>query len=102
MQYGSCLPAPKTGVFVPSAFTPNRNGENDVLRPLLYNIRSLNYFRVFNRWGQVVFETNKIGSGWDGTIKGVLQPTETFTWILECTDNNGTIIRESGRSLLLR
>ena len=102
VQYGSCLPAPKTGVFVPSAFTPNRNGENDVLRPLLYNIRSLNYFRVFNRWGQVVFETNKIGSGWDGTIKGVLQPTETFTWILECTDNNGTIIRESGRSLLLR
>jgi len=102
VQYGSCLPAPKTGVYVPSAFTPNGNGENDVLRPLLYNIRTLNYFRVFNRWGQVVFQTNAIGSGWDGKINGVLQPTETYTWILECTDNNGKQIKESGRTLLLR
>jgi gliding motility-associated-like protein len=102
VQYGGCIPAPETAVFVPSAFTPNKNGENDVLRPLLYNVNSLRYFKVFNRWGQEVFQTNVIGRGWDGTIKGVPQPTETYTWILECTDNNGKIIKQSGRSLLLR
>lgn len=93
---------PDANVFVPSGFTPNRNGANDVLRPLLYNIATLDYFKVYNRWGQLVFQTNVIGKGWDGTFKGVPQPTEAYTWMLECTDSNGKKIKQSGRSLLLR
>ncbi|MBD0289192.1 MAG: gliding motility-associated C-terminal domain-containing protein, partial [Flavisolibacter sp.] len=60
------------------------------------------YFKVFNRWGQLVFQNNTIGKGWDGTFNGIQQPTEIYTWILECIDNNGKTIRQSGRSLLLR
>lgn len=93
---------PDAEVFVPSGFTPNRNGANDVLRPLLYNIATLDYFKVYNRWGQLIFQTNVIGKGWDGTIKGVPQPTEAYTWILECSDSNGKKLKQSGRSLLLR
>jgi gliding motility-associated-like protein len=102
LRFQECAAIPETNVFVPTAFTPNKNGENDVLRPILYNIASLRYFKVYNRWGQVVFETNEMGKGWDGTIKGSLQPTETYSWILQCTDNNGNVIKKSGRSLLIR
>ncbi|HEU4903502.1 MAG TPA: gliding motility-associated C-terminal domain-containing protein, partial [Flavisolibacter sp.] len=100
--FRDCTPPPDTNVFVPSGFTPNTNGANDVLRPLLYNIATLAYFKVYNRWGQLVFQTSAIGKGWDGTIKGVAQPTDAYTWILECTDNNGKKIKQSGRSLLIR
>ncbi|MBB1287269.1 gliding motility-associated C-terminal domain-containing protein, partial [Flavisolibacter sp. BT320] len=102
IQFQDCITTPETNVFVPTAFTPNRNNENDLLRPVLYNITSLSYFKVYNRWGQLVFETNEIGRGWDGTIKGVAQPTETYSWILQCTDNSGNVIKKSGRSLLIR
>jgi gliding motility-associated-like protein len=102
VQFLSCIINPETNVFVPTGFTPNKNGANDVLRPLLYNIASLNYFKVYNRWGQLVFQTNEMGKGWNGTINGVQQPTETYTWLLECTDNDGNVIKKSGRSLLIR
>ncbi|HET7899013.1 MAG TPA: gliding motility-associated C-terminal domain-containing protein, partial [Flavisolibacter sp.] len=102
LQFQSCITGPQTGVFVPTAFTPNRNGANDELRPILYNIASLGYFKVYNRWGQMVFQTREMTKGWDGTINGVPQPTETYTWILECTDHDGKTIRKSGRSLLIR
>jgi gliding motility-associated-like protein len=89
-------------VFVPTGFTPNRNGANDVLRPVFYNVAELLYFKIYNRWGQEVFKTNVIGQGWDGTIKGVRQPSETYSWILGCVGKNGDIIKESGRTLLIR
>ena len=97
-----CIPVEETKVIVPTAFTPNRNSANDLLRPVMFNIQELVYFKVFNRWGQMVFQTNEIGKGWDGTLKGVPQPTETYTWILQCIDVDGNIIKQSGRSLLIR
>ncbi len=93
---------PETKVFVPTAFTPNKNGVNDVLRPVFYSVGELHYFRIYNRWGQRVFETNIIGKGWDGAINGTPQPTETYSWMLECVTKNGDIIKQSGRSLLIR
>jgi gliding motility-associated-like protein len=57
---------------------------------------------VFNRWGQIVFQTSVIGEGWDGTLKGVQQPTETYSWVLECVDNNGNLIKQGGTSILVR
>ena len=100
ITFQPCVPDAK--VFVPTAFTPNKNGENDVLRPILYNITELRYFKVYNRWGQEVFQTKEMGKGWDGTLKGSAQPSETYSWILECIGKNGEIIKESGRSLLIR
>lgn len=89
-------------VLVPTGFTPNRNGVNDVLRPLLYNIDKLRYFRVYNRWGQLVYETAEKGKGWDGTLKGVRQPSETYSWIVEATGFNGDVVKQSGRTVLIR
>lgn len=93
---------PEMKIFVPTAFTPNKNGANDVLRPVLYNVTELRYFKVYNRWGQEVFQTAVKGKGWDGTVKGLPQPAETYSWILECIDRNGETSKQSGRSLLIR
>lgn len=102
VQFTSCASNPETAVFVPTAFTPNKNGANDALRPLLHNIASLQYFEVYNRWGQKVFRTKEIGEGWDGTINGISQPGDTYSWLLQCTDLDGNVIKQSGRSLLIR
>ncbi|MBA2746046.1 MAG: gliding motility-associated C-terminal domain-containing protein, partial [Flavisolibacter sp.] len=73
-------------VFIPSAFTPNNDGKNDVLRPIAVGMVNIAYFRIFNRWGQQVFQTNINGKGWDGKINGLLQKTETYVWEVKATD----------------
>ena len=59
--------------YVPTAFTPNGDGLNDIFRPTAVGIASMEYFRVFNRYGELVYETSDITKGWDGTYKGVKQ-----------------------------
>ncbi|HUQ67308.1 MAG TPA: kelch repeat-containing protein [Flavitalea sp.] len=88
-------------VYVPTAFTPNGNNINDRLRPL-GNIRRIDYFRVFNRWGNMVFQTNIIGDGWDGKFKGAAQVPDTYTWILTGQTADGLVIKLSGKALLIR
>jgi gliding motility-associated-like protein len=88
--------------FVPEAFSPNGDGNNDRLAPKEVCISKLIYFRVYDRWGQLVFETRTSGQGWDGTYKGVKQPIETYAWIVEGLDADGKPIKRSGTSILLR
>ena len=57
-------------VFVPTAFTPDGDGRNDIFRPIAVGITRIEYFRVFNRWGEQVFATTSNGKGWDGKIGG--------------------------------
>src|SRR4030095_14870271 len=64
-------------IFVPTAFTPNGDGKNDLFRPIVVSIKKMEYFRVYNRWGQMVFSTTVNGKGWDGTIDGKVQSTNT-------------------------
>lgn len=89
-------------IFVPKAFTPNGDGRNDLLKPMVVGIRQLNYFRVYNRWGNLVFETRAIGAGWDGRYKGVLQPMETYVWVAEGISEDGKTIRSTGNTTLIR
>ena len=91
----------KIGVGVPSAFTPNGNNVNDLLRPL-GDIGRLNYFKVYNRWGNLLFQTNTIGDGWDGRYRGVLQPPETYTWVLSVEMRDGKSVKTEGKTLLIR
>ena len=72
-------------VFVPNAFSPNNDGENDVLYVRGHPIKSIE-FRVFNRWGEMVFESRDISIGWDGTYKGKLVNPDVFDYYLnvEC------------------
>ena len=91
-------------IYVPEGFSPNGDGRNDKLYPILVGIARLNYFRVYNRWGNLLFETTSSSpaQGWDGTFKGNLQPVETYTWIAEGVDIDGLTIKRGGNTLLLR
>jgi gliding motility-associated-like protein len=71
---------PVTSIDVPTAFTPNGDGVNDVIYVDGWGIKKLNYFKIFNRWGQLLFESYDIKVGWDGTYKGVPQNMETYIY----------------------
>ncbi len=89
-------------VFVPKAFSPNNDGHNDKLTPMLFKIKEFKYFRVFNRWGQLVFETKIQGEGWDGIYKGLPQGANVFTWTTEATGTDGRTHNKRGTSILIR
>jgi len=88
-------------VFVPNAFTPGGKS-NTVFRPVTPGIASLDYFRVYNRWGQLVFTTSTIGKGWDGTLGGKVQVSETYVWVVKAKDYTGKPVLRKGTVLLLR
>ena len=92
----------KTDILVPKGWSPNGDGHNDKLFPFTVNIKELRYFRIFNRWGQLVFETNTIGQGWDGVFKGQPQGIDTYQWIAEGIGNNGQVVKRAGNSVLIR
>jgi gliding motility-associated-like protein len=76
-------------LFMPSAFTPNRDGLNDFLRPIAAGYRNVRFLRVFNRWGQVVFQSNNFAEGWDGTFNGKVAEMGVYFWVLGVTDRFG-------------
>ena len=89
-------------IYVPNAFTPNGDGRNDIFRPLVVGISSFHYFRVFNRYGQVLFETSKPGDGWDGTVNGRPAPPGTFVWEATGIDANQKLLLKTGTVILIR
>ncbi|WP_132055882.1 PKD domain-containing protein [Pseudocnuella soli] len=89
-------------VFVPTAFTPNGDGKNDLFRPIAVGMSQIQFFRVFNRWGEKVFETTKSEDGWDGRIGGQLQASGTFVWVVKGIDFNGKEFFAKGTVTLIR
>jgi len=71
------------GLFMPSAFTPNGDGRNDLFRIPPGIPVTITRFAVYDRWGGMVFATSNTGEGWDGTRSGTLQPTGTYAWYVE-------------------
>ncbi|MDP2386697.1 MAG: PKD domain-containing protein [Bacteroidota bacterium] len=71
---------PKATVDVPTAFTPDGDGTNDVIYVDGWGIKKLIYFRIYNRWGQLLFESTDLETGWDGYYNGVLQNMETYVY----------------------
>jgi gliding motility-associated-like protein len=69
------------GLYVPTGFTPNSDGRNDLLRPLVFGKWTQFRFAVYNRWGTVVFQSTDPQKGWDGKIGGVLQNDAVFVWV---------------------
>ena len=92
----------KPTIFVPTAFTPNNDGKNDLLLPIAVGIKNIEYFSIYNRWGQLVFSTRINGNGWDGKINGVPQATGTFVWVAKAVDYTGASYFEKGVSTLIR
>jgi gliding motility-associated-like protein len=60
-------------IYVPTAFTPNGDGHNDILKAIAVGIKEFKYFNIYNRWGQLVFRTTNASKGWDGKRSGILQ-----------------------------
>jgi large repetitive protein len=87
--------------YVPNAFSPNADGLNDLFRPFAPGI-NLKVFRVYNRYGQLIYESNNAALGWDGTYKGKLQPTGNYVWYVQGTLANGASIMQKGNVLLVR
>jgi gliding motility-associated-like protein len=88
-------------VFVPTAFTPNGDHLNDVLKGRAYFRVETYNFRVFNRWGQLVFSTTSIQSGWDGRIAGKEAPSGNYVWTI-IYRRNGVQRQEHGTVVLIR
>ena len=88
--------------YVANAFSPNGDGLNDFFRPVPVGIEVTEAFRIFNRYGQVVFETSQLMNGWDGTYKGIPQAVGNFVWILKGRGRNGKLIEMKGNVMLVR
>ena len=89
-------------ILVPTAFTPNNDRSNDFLKPVLMGIERVRLFRVFNRWGQLLFEMTGENRGWDGTLNGIPQPTQTVVWMVEGIGVDGKTYLKKGTSVLIR
>ncbi len=88
-------------IFVPNAFTPGAIS-NNLFRPVCIGISSLDYFQVYNRWGQLLYSTSRIGQGWDGRVQGKLQESSPYLWVLKGTDYIGRVITKKGTMVLIR
>ncbi|MEI2750555.1 MAG: gliding motility-associated C-terminal domain-containing protein [Ferruginibacter sp.] len=87
--------------YVPSAFTPNGDGLNDVFRAVPVGISYTEWFRVFNRLGEMVFSTNRWLKGWDGTYLNKRQPNGTYVWVIKGLDRRGKVVEMKGTVILI-
>jgi gliding motility-associated-like protein len=93
-------------IYVPNAFTPGDDGTNDVFKPIPIGVREINSFRVYNRWGVLVYSSSKSASvssiGWDGRYKGKPADTAVYVWTVEGIDYLNNSIRKKGTVTLIR
>ncbi len=92
----------KISILVPTAFTPNGDGKNDRLSPILIGIDKLEYFRIWNRWGVLIFETKTAKPGWDGSLNGIRQETGAYVWEAAGLGIDGALVKQQGLFTLLR
>ena len=92
----------KKGFYMPNAFTPNKDGQNDDIMPWLVDMKSLRRFSIYNRFGNLLFSTEKDGQGWDGTYKGVAVEAGSYVWLLQYVDTDGQLKMEKGSLMLVR
>jgi gliding motility-associated-like protein len=94
----------KPRVYVPSAFNPgSSHTENQTFIPVGVFINSKDYlFQVYNRWGQLLFETTEINKGWDGTYKGEDAAQGVYTYFVRFTTSDGQLFEKRGTVTLIR
>jgi gliding motility-associated-like protein len=100
-EYNICV-EDKYTVDVPSAFTPDGSGNNDVIYVNGHGIKELIYFRIYNRWGELIFETTDLEKGWDGIYKGNAQGIETFVYQAKVKFYNDQFETKGGDITLIR
>ncbi len=89
-------------IFLPNIFTPNNDGLNDKFMIRSKILSNLSYFRIFDQWGGLIFETKNINEGWDGTIKGQAAPIAVYVCTLGGQCENGSDVTKSSNVTLTR
>jgi len=88
-------------IWVPNAFTPNNDGVNDYFTPYLEHVTDYHLY-IFNRWGELVFETTDLHQGWNGYRKGKPAETDSYTWRIDYVNLNGEHYNQYGFVILYR
>jgi gliding motility-associated-like protein len=91
-----------TAFFMPTGFTPNNDGRNDLLRPVLRGNIVQYKFRIYNRWGELILETTDPDKGWDGTHRGQVQSNAVFVWICVYQFDGEPAKTQKGTFVLIR
>jgi gliding motility-associated-like protein len=94
-------------IFLPNTFTPNGDGSNDVFYPRGKGVYSIRSMRIFNRWGEPVYEAlnfqaNDASKGWTGTYKNNPAPNDVYIYFVEVVCENNTLLTYSGNVALIR
>jgi gliding motility-associated-like protein len=88
-------------IFVPNVFSPNADGKNDLL--LVYgNDLAAIAMKIFNQWGELIYETRDQSKGWDGTYKGKQQPIGVYVYVVNVTLKDGSTVVKKGSLSLVR
>jgi gliding motility-associated-like protein len=101
------LTCAQSNLFVPTIFTPNNDGKNDLFTPITRGYKVINRFTIYNRWGKKVFEKTNVAPNspelsWNGRNSGVALKNETFVWFLEATCDLGEKLNTKGTVVLVR
>lgn len=91
-----------SGIYFPSAFTPNDDGKNDLFKPIVHTSVAKYHFAIFNRFGQLVFETTSSTMGWNGKLNSADQDTGTFVWYCQYQMQGQIERKEKGTLVLFR
>lgn len=98
--------APQVGVhqelLIPNAFTPNHDGQNDIFKIVNFSTQKLIDFKIFNRWGTVLFRTTDGQSGWDGSFKNQPQPFGVYGYVIRIAYEDGYVETYKGTVTLIR
>jgi gliding motility-associated-like protein len=91
----------RTAIDLPSAFSPNGDGSNDILFARGGAVETMN-LKIYNRWGEKVFESNSLDKGWDGSYKGKPQEMDAYAYLLYATFIDGSSSQKQGNVTLIR
>jgi gliding motility-associated-like protein len=94
-------------LFIPNSFTPNGNGENDVFYPRGKGVSIIKSFRIYNRWGEMMFERsgiqlNDAGNAWDGTFNGGAPRADVYVWVIDALCDTGEPLFLKGDVTIIR
>ncbi len=93
---------PPSNIVAPSAFSPNGDGANDIFRIIYSPLISKINFTIYNRWGEMVFQTNNPKEGWDGTFNGIMQPLGVYMYTVNATFTDGKNLTKQGNVTLVK
>jgi gliding motility-associated-like protein len=89
-------------LYVPTAFTPNSDGKNDLFKVIPTGLKSFGFLAVYNRWGQLLFRTTDYNKGWDGNFNGAKVDAGTLVYIVSAVDYKGRPMNRKGTFVLIR